>query len=821
MKGKSIDFSNPKYQSSEERYREFLRQRKLQAEKVGFPVTIVNDATMKSNEQTKNCSETVEPVNFNPNLDLDRRESMKNTKIDACSVQTGPSINIKADLIAQNLLSIHISPDSSYVQESANVRTYEINHDFSLKQPSSIRKEKLVKIPNENQTNYETKAKEFNEIENENPSACTCVSKQVNIQGSGLIVENEKNLQSNNVQNTSLDTIENSIENQEKGKEKSVKVRFKSFDDPSVSKKETNDQCTPLSVNEIETRRLMNKKRHEEICGKQKSKKDERYKRIDQRFSDLLNKYCTQQTKSNHFIRQDSSEHSDLIVTPFYEPYIDQFDNLLTTYGKIIDNVVLSTKTIDKFLSRAEFKNEFLNCESKPGTSKSNHVFRPLRRKEQPIVSKYRSRKSSIKKNINNDVQRIGGYNNSRKSFFLSKRSNRVSTTIAGQNEESTESSKNPEESSSFNKFSTEILPTFQVENNDGSSFDTCSSSSKKSRNIVNKETTFQVSKQAENLRTEKIEEVKEIEGKNGSDRATLYDVTCSKILKEIQPDTENMERSIVRVVREETRFIEEKVKNVFNLDEIVPLLAKGLLDNLRNNISNFQPKSLVPNPLPNDAAFTNVPTFNKKEENFRLTENVTTPIVVEQTNEIHSKSLEKETDASMQNFQEENLCETLSKGSTTNTNQNASFVGDTISKSSQQHSVKPNSVENPKKEQISSSDSLHDCASLQSSKNCSGTFSNVVQSSGKSVNEVKQISEINNKVANEEINANNSLCGPFEKDQILSQLYQDMDQRFFSSTFNTNYSNLLNQHLKLSSSISTIESKVRNHLTLQSYTLH
>ncbi|XP_034183775.2 uncharacterized protein LOC117605980 isoform X2 [Osmia lignaria lignaria] len=907
MKGK--DFSNPKYQSSEERYREFMRQRKLQAEKVGFSVAVVN------NEQTKNCSETAEP-NFNRNLDLDRRESMKNTKIDTCSVQVGPSINIKADLIARNLLSIHISPDASFAQETANVRTYEINHDFSPKQPSPVRKEKLVKIPNENQTNYETKAKDFNEIENKNSSACTCVSKKVNFQGSSSMVENEKNLENNSVnaenekslfiQDTFLDTnnlsnnppsldrpdqlpVENSIENQEK--EKSIKVEFKSLDYSSVSIKETNDQCTvrcvdntvaagdsntysrrradwlgtrdggtaanqlparacvsvthrdrinathctPLSVNEIETRRLTNKRRYKEICGKQKSKKDERYKRIDQHFSDLLNKYCAEQRKNNHFTRQDSSEYSDLIVPPFYEPSIDQFDNLLTAYDQIIDNVVLSTKTIDKFLSRAELKNEFPNSKSKTGTSKPN-LLRQSRRKEQPIVSRYRSRKSSVKKNINKDVEKIG-YNNSRKSFILSPTE---TLNESGQNEESTESSKDggkimrvndPEEGCSFKKSSTEILPSFQVENNDGSSFDTCSSSSRNLENLVNKETIFQASKQAENFRTEEMEKVKEIVGKNRSDCATLYNVTCSNSLKEILPDTENMERSIVRVVREETRFIEEKVKNVFNLDEIVPLLAKGLLENLRNNISNFQP-IVVPNPLPNDAAFMNVPIF-EKEENFRLTENVMMPIVVEQTNEIHSESLKKETsgmekrceilsndtkeiektDAPMENlFEEENLCEALSKDSTKNTNENASFLGDTISELPQQHSINPNSVENLRKEQISSSsDSLHDCASLQSSKNISGTSSNVVQSSGKIVNEMKQISEINNEVANEEINGNNSsfLCGAFEKDQILSEFYQDTDQRFISSTFNRNYSNLLNQNFRLSSSESAIESKV------------
>ena len=80
----------------------------------------------------------------------------------------------------------------------------------------------------------------------------------------------------------------------------------------------------------------------------------------------------------------------------------------------------------------------------------------------------------------------------------------------------------------------------------------------------------------------------------------------------------------------------------------------------------------------------------------------------------------------------------------------------------------------------------------------------------------MKQISEINNEVANEEINRNNSsfLCGAFEKDKILSELYQDTDQRFISSTFNTNYSSLLNQNFRLSSSESAIESKVETSST-------
>nr|XP_012149154.1 PREDICTED: inner centromere protein A-like isoform X1 [Megachile rotundata]XP_012149155.1 PREDICTED: inner centromere protein A-like isoform X1 [Megachile rotundata] len=928
---KTIDFSDRKFQPSEERYRQYLQQRNLRAQKLGFSVPI----DVRSKEETKCSSETV-PVN---------RESTKHTKMVTCSVQTVPSVDIKAELISQHLKSIHISPDASFERQNPNVGNYEIHHDFRPRKTCSVRKEKLTRIPTEtSNTREKRRDSEFNgdsstSVSNEISEKTTVKSPK---ERPGSEIQTETNVKSNltnvdrkndskeeksqsipNISNDKQITAESKHEEKQvrfndDALEESLELKFESFEISSTSKDEV-IKCTPLSSEEIETRRLMNKRRHEEICGKRKREKEERYKVVDQRFSDVMKKYCNEEMNPsrNNSCSQNSSEDSDLSGLSLYEPCLNQFDDLLTTYNKLINNVVRSTETVDEFLSRHEYTDEFL----KNKTEKIRTYYpRALRRK----VSISKHRLSSANKNVNREKQRRTSSikslmfvkdNNSRKSFVVSKRSKFLRRNELGsvKNEESTDGDKirganDVEHSRSFKKHSTEKLPLFEVEN-DSSSF--VSSSSNAQSQSVNERKIIQ--DQTTNLRGQKEE-------RNELDHAVLCDVICSNVVKEILPKTNNVEH-----LREET-LIEEKVKSFFNAEKIVPLLTKGLLENLRSNFLNFANIQSSRNEEMDDLKSKDSATEKLRKIDSELLENAsdaksreissknenspteeynktdsTKEISSAKSHEINSKSLKetspmkccetspKNDDSSMQgikkidsessketsntksheinsrskNSSSEEINEIDSKFSkeTSNTksretnsksnsenillknskensakeenslqnleeennscidvlkdfDKDAGITEDAIQKDSTiliqntvpevQEENYARSIRDIEKDQISSSDSLRDCESIQSSKIVSKTSSNVIVPSRK-INET--VLEINNE--NEELNANNSRFDRLvERDKILSELYDDVHKVLFSSAFHRNDSTIFNQNWR-SNSIPTVKSSI------------
>nr|XP_033193546.1 uncharacterized protein LOC117158592 [Bombus vancouverensis nearcticus] len=132
----------------------------------------------------------------------------------------------------------------------------------------------------------------------------------------------------------------------------------------SSRKLRTKDEQVPLSSKEVEEMRKTDKRRRKEVCEKRRTEEDERYKAIDKRFADIVQTYCDRDEKqagnyaednvssSSAIFTEDSEESDDLCN--LYEPSVDELDQVLLSYDKIIESVVRSTKTIDRFLSRPE-----------------------------------------------------------------------------------------------------------------------------------------------------------------------------------------------------------------------------------------------------------------------------------------------------------------------------------------------------------------------------------------------------------------------------------------------------------------------------------
>ncbi|XP_076281257.1 uncharacterized protein LOC143209473 isoform X2 [Lasioglossum baleicum] len=149
-----VDFSAPKFKRFEERYKEFPWCGLFGIQNLGI-----------STVDTENKGRADDPHEI-PNNE-------RNAKMNSFSVQTCPSVNIERHLTAQNLESIHISPDPSFVRENVNVGTYIVSHDRGTK--TQVRKEKFVKIFEEpkdaasnkrsSETQSEKNGKATNEIE--------------------------------------------------------------------------------------------------------------------------------------------------------------------------------------------------------------------------------------------------------------------------------------------------------------------------------------------------------------------------------------------------------------------------------------------------------------------------------------------------------------------------------------------------------------------------------------------------------------------------------------------------------------------------------
>lgn len=696
-----VDLSAPKFKTCDDRYKEFSQQRRLDVRKFGLaPFTC---DTRENNEKRKDENRS------------SKRETEKDRKISTFTVQAGPSVNIKGELITQNLENIHISPDSSFAQENRNVGTYMICHDFSKRNGLSPRKkEKVVRISDDNGKSTNVKStngrkgnsKDGDEIGNktdisEKLERTDIASKECSNERLIEDKTEESSLMTKNLESTmnlkltqsinekSVQKISNLKSESETVKEEadSSKITLKSDQrqirfDEQISKKPRNREkeeiCSkqdstltlednnerrnkyplsladskindelPLPSDIIEQIYKINKKRHKEVCGNEKrrtEKEEERYKEIDKRFNDIVKKYCDKDGKleksqiddedSNHIlslsiISSEESEGSDELYT-LYEPAVDELDGVLSSYDKIINNIVQSTRTIDKFLSRPELEEYRVEDKTIKTGEKS---YDPVSLSKEKMYKKRKCSKQSTRmksstvkdrvpagnKNISkewdaNKMKRVKIFgkkdHDSKKKYakISSKFPSRLMNSLMKersnvwkkfQQEETSESNEDIGRTTTRINASKHKTRLFRIVND--SSNLTTSSNYPQSSSIDTKNgndtrvTTGEISKSLINdemfrgKRTiSKINSLmKEDEDRKGN-LGTLENIVCTDILKQVVPEARCSKNLIV--LREETRLIEDKIKNIFNVSEIVPLIVKSL----KRDETNFENLKLL-----------------------------------------------------------------------------------------------------------------------------------------------------------------------------------------------------------------------------------
>ncbi|KAK1132214.1 hypothetical protein K0M31_016337 [Melipona bicolor] len=373
-----------------------------------------------------------------------RKKTERHARMNAFSVKTGPSVNIKGDLVAQNLGNIHILPDPSFTRENQNIGTYVVRRDPCKKNESSGRREKIAKIVEEDKDAVKLR-KRNTEPDSGSDSGRSAVLTNVEKLDKKDVEdvhetdrsfqknsENEKNLESisrdesANLEKSKMRGISNDGVASETPEKREVKITFKGeqkqvrFEERCSEKREketvnpsetecrknrpkieeeatrileeknlripstsieleaqriadkteqykypwkqfeADDEHVPLSSREIAEKHKANRKRHREI-------RKNRYKEIDERFANIVRTCREERSKSCEeggnalplsVISAESSEESlsDSLDFSFYEPSMNELDDVLVSYDKIIGNIVQSTRTIDKFLSRPELR---------------------------------------------------------------------------------------------------------------------------------------------------------------------------------------------------------------------------------------------------------------------------------------------------------------------------------------------------------------------------------------------------------------------------------------------------------------------------------
>lgn len=489
----------------------------------------------------------------------------------------------------------------------------------------------------------------------------------------------------------------------------------------SSRKLRTNDEQVPSSSKEMEEKRKTNKRRHKEVCEERRTEEDERYKAIDKRFANIVQTYCNGDEKqrgnyaednvssSSAIFTEDSEESDDLC--DLYEPSMDELDQVLLSYDKIIESVVRSTKTIDRFLSRPELdeyraqdttrgktegkctadlvamnsaKIATMETDGAENLSKQSTLAdRFHARAKHSAVSKIKKNstirsekfakrnaaiefencefdqsaevevedrrdrtKSTIedqrlptrnKANVNEEWEldriertkaatclksRVSTRNEdgSRRRCIAPKVSDKFTARIFAtnsrtkdrpaprrrtSNEETTgsseDNSRNCETTTGTNE-ARDIFPRktrlFRIVNDSSSltassiwpqssSTDTKSANDTKMSQEMWRSPTIKDESRDERATILRINalELKEGEVQRGNfDDTTLRNIVRPAVSKDVAADEKIEENLMARALREETRFVEDKIKNMLKIKEIVPLMAKSLLESLKND---------------------------------------------------------------------------------------------------------------------------------------------------------------------------------------------------------------------------------------------
>ncbi|XP_078038198.1 uncharacterized protein LOC144470665 [Augochlora pura] len=457
---RTTDFSAPKFKMPEERGKEFKCRASYGVQDPGVPAT-----DTQSKERAKGPDEI---------SNLERNSRLKTFTYQAC-----PTVNIERQLTTQNLQSIHISPDPSFVQENANVATYIVSHGCRPK--SQTRKEKFVKIFEESkdaasgkQSSEKQRRKHgraTNEVTNSNESSRSSVSKGstaevaeksggtslANVGNDGEDAREREERAAISVENEDL---ESSSFNNRKSEDREVQVEIEAFEErtdggapdrtpkDAVSVKsdhkqvhfseevredivkpstETGDDEERSKPFELEDETVPDHNFHplegSSIMGgneggykkKEKNSHDEKnrehYKIIEENFASLRQKYCKQNDES---VEEPSLFESSRVDTSgevsecsaddeLYYPAIDELDNVLLAYNSIIDEASQSMRTMDKYLTRPELR-EFLQSDE---ASQSSESPTPSQRNNfEPAKGKSVRDQRDVKHRHVNDAQR-------------------------------------------------------------------------------------------------------------------------------------------------------------------------------------------------------------------------------------------------------------------------------------------------------------------------------------------------------------------------------------------------------------------------------
>lgn len=721
---RTIDFSAPRFKSSEERYKELSRSKKLGIQKLG-PSAPVADVP-ETKENSKNPSEA------GPSSS----EAERNKKMDTFSVQVGPSVNIQRELVAQSLGDIHISPDPSFVPESRNVGTYMVRRDCSVKPSSPTRKEKLVQISEKNEStkgsrrvaggrqrtrNSKVLSEPGSNVEKkpeEKPVSGPERSGDISLKNNERSIETVERLQEteaetmssedkeNLVSRTSSDRrleedlavqpsihgslateqeagsatpgIDDSMKKSSEPRNDQKQVRFN--DKEAAANLEENPKAAsesfrldiPSTSKETEARRAdasplcqgaeeKQKWRQQKVGKKEEQERSRRYRVIDQRFSTVFKQYCSQSEKclkngaysaaSSAESSGDAEESKDL--DDLYDPSINELDNVLLAYSKMINDVVRSTKTIEKLLLKPEIDEYRPQNRATTETSEScsstalnesaveaaqanvSHHLRAKRgmgprakdfvhRDRFPLSNKRANKELHSQKVMETKAVRPAPTKSSLRAKGDSDRRKRhVVPKALGKcpprggprakerfgapkkllNEETAESSGSTEA-----KRALEFEEFRSRKGNDSSSLtalsiNTLSSTADgrvRSAEAASRASIGEVAEEITNFKADttsmKGTEVEDLQ-KRRFDYASLYNIVHSDVLKGGFPklkDTPSIaERLIARVLEEEARFIEDKIKNTFNANQIVPVLVNGLLENLQSEALNSRSQNL------------------------------------------------------------------------------------------------------------------------------------------------------------------------------------------------------------------------------------
>ncbi|KOC60340.1 hypothetical protein WH47_08712 [Habropoda laboriosa] len=536
---RSVDLSAPKFRTSEDRYREFSRRRNFQIEQL----QLLSGNKEKPRYNDEACASS---------LSGRRENEEENRRINSCSVQAGPSVDIKGELIRQNLESIHISPNPCFVQESQNVGTYVFYRDFFAENASPRRKEKFVRIVEETNGNNKNKTRSINgKQKKKRPKE----SKEMEVNDSSdfsQVSEKSEKIPERSGIVTTEDKEESTVVNVEKTVDKKESLTKNSDDKEDRSE----DRSTEKSLRDVSNAKHEDKVIDQE-AGDSTIKAASGNEQKQVRFGEQQT--SKRENKKTHVDELPSEKEDGTVLkedlkvsSKSVEP---EGQNVLKDNTEELKRPS-SSKTVeinDKYLVPLSTK----KIEDKCAVDKKRHreIWGERRTEKNERYSVIDERFTSILKN----------YCDLEKKSRKNGNSNDTPSSI--------DSSDNSEESCDFYNLY-EPLSMCPASFSTDNEFENDREISEEISKTINQQ---YLRDEAANLKLNAIE----IEDGN-FDYASFHKVLYSNILRDVLAEMKS-------TVRGESPFTEDEIRKIFNINEIAPLIMKSLLESLKSDPSNLE----------------------------------------------------------------------------------------------------------------------------------------------------------------------------------------------------------------------------------------